>query len=76
MNFLTFVKPALFHKFSIKKQEIGILIHHYKSTGVSNGEAWEFVPGKTQIPEVWILDLRPGLRASGWQQAGRAWKAG
>lgn len=49
------------------------MIHGYKSTGVSNGEAQNFVPGKTQTPEVWILDTALETRvrsirlATGWK---------
>lgn len=54
------------------------MIHGYKSSRVSNGEAWKLVPGKTHTPGFgrWPQHMTPGLRASGWQQAGRVWKAG
>lgn len=47
------MKLALFHKFSIKLGNWDLDLC-YKSTGVNNGEAWKFVPGKTDAR---VLDI-------------------
>lgn len=78
MQFFNICETCFISQILYKNKEIGILIHGYKSTGISNGEAWKFVPGKTETPGsgCWTQPMRQGLRASGWQQAGRVWKAG
>lgn len=54
MHFLNICETCFISQILYKNEEIGILIHDYKNTGVSNGEAWKFVCGKTDARGLYI----------------------